>query len=415
MSLIQSLKQSRRVRLCLVLAMVLYVIFSIVSQVRIAPQTDPAKYTTTSVKESIKRLQKDLEKVPNFKLVGAIFSPNRTPLLPIIIADGDKLSISMRQQLSYQFPYEASHPIPNIIWQTWKVDTAHKQFPAQFHHNQLKWKMTNPTHTHYVLSDEGCSELIESLYASVPQVLKAYQILPTPILKADFFRYLILLARGGVYSDMDTLSLKPIDRWPATNPSYTFSKLDPQTEDPLTPLAEEVPGLGAGLVLGIEADPDRPDWHDWYARRIQFCQWTIQSKVGHPMLRELVIQIALLTLKRAEDGNLSLAKGDKKGEDIMNWTGPGIFTDFTFKYLNNLYGSQGDGTDAKTSPISWEFFTGMERPLLVDDVMILPITSFSPGVGHMGSKEVNDEMALVHHLFKGSWKDKAQPGGRKGS
>jgi mannosyltransferase OCH1-like enzyme len=41
-----------------------------------------------------------------------------------------------------------------------------------------------------------------------------------------------------------------------------------------------------GLIVGIEADPDRDDWHDWYSRRLQFCQWTLVSKPGHPILRE---------------------------------------------------------------------------------------------------------------------------------
>ena len=54
----------------------------------------------------------------------------------------------------------------------------------------------------------------------------------------------------------------------------------------------------SGLVVGIEADPDRPDWADWYARRIQFCQWTIQLKRGHPMLRELIAKITDITLTR---------------------------------------------------------------------------------------------------------------------
>ncbi|KAE8409262.1 hypothetical protein BDV37DRAFT_267971 [Aspergillus pseudonomiae] len=44
---------------------------------------------------------------------------------------------------------------------------------------------------------------------------------------------------------------------------------------------------------------------------------------------------------------------------------------------------------------------------LVDDVLILPITSFSPGRGkydNMGSKPITDPTALVHHHGQGSWK-----------
>jgi alpha 1,6-mannosyltransferase len=37
----------------------------------------------------------------------------------------------------------------------------------------------------------------------------------------------------------------------------------------------------------------------------------------------------------------------------------------------------------------------------VGDVLVLPITSFSPGVGQMGAKEYDDPMAFVKHDFEG--------------
>jgi hypothetical protein len=38
----------------------------------------------------------------------------------------------------------------------------------------------------------------------------------------------------------------------------------------------------------------------------------------------------------------------------------------------------------------------------VGDVLVLPITSFSPGVGHMGAQRVNHPFALVKHDFQGT-------------
>lgn len=49
--------------------------------------------------------------------------------------------------------------------------------------------------------------------------------MPKSILKADFFRYLILFARGGVYTDIDTVSLKPIDEWISNNEKYLNKKI----------------------------------------------------------------------------------------------------------------------------------------------------------------------------------------------
>jgi alpha 1,6-mannosyltransferase len=38
-------------------------------------------------------------------------------------------------------------------------------------------------------------------------------------------------------------------------------------------------------------------------------------------------------------------------------------------------------------------------------VVVLPITSFSPGVGQMGAGEPEDEMAFVKHEFEGESDD----------
>ena len=205
-------------------------------------------------------------------------------------------------------------------------------------------------------------------------MLEAYQALPLNILKADFFRYLILLARGGVYSDIDTSALRPATEWLPN--SFKVNQV--------------------GLVIGIEADPDRPDWKDWYSRRIQFCQWTIQSKPGHPVLREIVANITESTLKLKKAGKLSI-----KHTDVVEFTGPAIWTDTIFGFFNNP--KYYDSSEEKRI-IDWRVFTGMNRPKQLGDVVVLPITSFSPGVGHSGAGEVEDPQAFVFHNFEGGLK-----------
>ncbi|KAG9999199.1 hypothetical protein KCU78_g16035, partial [Aureobasidium melanogenum] len=54
--------------------------------------------------------------------------------------------------------------------------------------------------------------------------------------------------------------------------------------------------------------------------------------------------------------------------------------------------------------ITWEHFTGITQAKKVGDVVVLPITSFSPGVGQMGAGDDDDPMAFVKHNFEGSWK-----------
>ena len=37
-----------------------------------------------------------------------------------------------------------------------------------------------------------------------PQYWETYAIMPHPVMRADLFRYLILLRYGGIYTDVDT-------------------------------------------------------------------------------------------------------------------------------------------------------------------------------------------------------------------
>ena len=279
---------------------------------------------------------------------------------------------NVRDQLTYQFEYDRQAKFPAYIWQTWKYLPSQGDFADNFRPAEASWTELHPGFVHEVVNDQNARSLIKLLYASVPDVIEAYDALPLPVMKADLFRYLVLLARGGIYTDIDTTALKSATEW----------------------LPENIPRSSVGLVVGIEADPDREDWKDWFARRIQFCQWTIQAKPGHPVLRDIVATIVEDTLRMKKKGVLSEKKLEKS---IMEFTGPAVWTDVIFNYMNNpKYFNTKDEHN-----VTWEAFTGIETAKKVGDVVVLPITSFSPGVQQMGAKEPDDPMAFVHHEFEG--------------
>ncbi|MCJ1257823.1 membrane-bound alpha-1,6- mannosyltransferase Initiation-specific [Lignoscripta atroalba] len=286
----------------------------------------------------------------------------------------------LRERLRYQFPYDSDGKFPAYIWQTWRYTPASGEFGDALRPAEASWTELHPGFVHEVITDEAAVQLIRYLYASIPEVQEAYNSLPLPVLKADFFRYLILLARGGIYSDIDTTALKSTTEW----------------------IPEGVPRSTIGLVVGIEADPDREDWRAWYSRRIQFCQWTIQAKPGHPVLRDIVAAITEDALRMKKQGILKINLLDKS---IVEFTGPAIWTDTIFRYLNNprYFAVKEGGRN-----ISFEDFTGMETAKKVGDVVVLPITSFSPGVQQMGAKEPDDPMAFVKHDFEGTWKPESE-------
>ncbi|CAJ2504281.1 Uu.00g116750.m01.CDS01 [Anthostomella pinea] len=298
--------------------------------------------------------------------------PLRDQPVPAQKAIHDTSKMSLYDKLAYQYPYDVETKFPAYVWQTWKYTPASAEF--QFRDQEASWTEQHPGFVHEVITDQVAVHLLRLLYAAVPEVLDAYDALPEPVLKADFFRYLILLARGGIYSDIDTVALKSALDW----------------------LPDALPKESIGLVVGIEADPDRPDWKDWYSRRIQFCQWTIQAKPGHPVLRDIVSRITAETLRRKRDGVFV-----SRDKSVVEFTGPAVWTDTVFDYFND---ARYFDMRHSLGNITYLNFTGIEIPKKVGDVVVLPITSFSPGVGQMGAKDYDDPMAFVKHDFEGTWK-----------
>jgi alpha 1,6-mannosyltransferase len=86
---------------------------------------------------------------------------------------------------------------------------------------------------------------------------------------------------------------------------------------------------------------------------------------------------------------------------VIEFTGPAVWTDAIFDFFN-------DPTYFDVEPgkgnITWRQFTGMTAAKIVGDVVVLPITSFSPGVQQMGAGPIDDPMAFVQHNFEGESK-----------
>ena len=95
--------------------------------------------------------------------------------------------------------------IPRNIFQTWSTKNIS---------NDLKsltdsWKTLNPNYTYFLYDDNDCTTFIKKHFDI--KIYNAYLRLIPGAFKADLWRYCVLYIYGGVYVDMDTICVNPID------------------------------------------------------------------------------------------------------------------------------------------------------------------------------------------------------------
>ncbi|WP_342071538.1 glycosyltransferase [Yoonia algicola] len=93
--------------------------------------------------------------------------------------------------------------IPKIIHQTWRDHNL--PGPKAWAES---WKRQNPDWEYRFWTDDDLLALVQTHY---PELEKLFQSYPRPVQRADMARYLILHHHGGVYADIDTECMAPLD------------------------------------------------------------------------------------------------------------------------------------------------------------------------------------------------------------
>ena len=96
--------------------------------------------------------------------------------------------------------------IPHIIHQIW--DTADIQ--GFLEHWVKSWKKIHPKWQYWLWTLEDGHELIKRAF---PSFLPLYESYTEDIFRVDALRLFILYAFGGIYTDIDMYSIKPLDPW----------------------------------------------------------------------------------------------------------------------------------------------------------------------------------------------------------
>lgn len=157
-----------------------------------------------------------------------------------------------------------------------------------------------------LLNDTEAAAFIAEFYG--PAVAALYAAYPLGVMRADFWRYAVLYAYGGVYADIDTGCLQPLANWfpprPRLPDSPAFVSDNSSWRSAGALQYHNLTWDDCSMVVGLEND-------------VHMCQWAIASVPGHPVLRA--------TLQRAIK---SLEQGVQCTHDhfVHIHTGPGMWT-----------------------------------------------------------------------------------------
>lgn len=93
--------------------------------------------------------------------------------------------------------------VPRILSQTWKTH----DLPARAQALRALWAELNPGLEIRHFDDAGARAVLADV---MPDRLAVYDALPFGVMRADLFRYAVLLRDGGVYADIDMRPHRPL-------------------------------------------------------------------------------------------------------------------------------------------------------------------------------------------------------------
>ncbi|MDI1489395.1 MAG: hypothetical protein OHK93_008673 [Ramalina farinacea] len=295
-----------------------------------------------------------------------LHSPSSTP------AQLDTLSAANVSQAT-DGPAANPHEWNKVVWQTSKLPLD--DLPDDEWEKSKSWERKNKGYRHELMTDERMEEYVRHNFMDT-EAGKVYFEVQDYILRSDLIRYFIMLQDGGVYNDLDVGCEKPIKQW-----------MPPQFEN------------DAGVLLGVEVDNKYgPDGRTWTGGEdlFEFVNWTIMARPQQPFIRFLVDRVTGNLRRMAERLNSTLAEMQYSVQDVLNTTGPTAMTYAFYDYASNLTGTS----------VTYKNFTKIIEPKIIGEVVILPIHAF--GAGHQvewAGFEQDESKVLVHHYFRGSWKE----------
>lgn len=272
--------------------------------------------------------------------------------------------------------------IPHKLWQIFlsppDVETP-PEIPKEQTSWAKRWRKTNPRHAYNLVRDTDARALIGK-YVTPGSHL--HRVLAGPgslAMKSDLLRYLLLFVEGGVYTDLDTIPVWPIETWVV--PEEWRSRVN--------------------VIIGMEFDSRGGESWPQVHHDLQFCQWTIAAAPGHSLFTNVITRALTFLEDLTDDRGIDFADLRPSTNDVLTTTGPAMWTDAVLQQLRAI----------DPSIQSLHEFSGMKEDRLIGDILVLSIDGFGMGQRHSGSTRGSTPAAArMKHKFRGTWKHLEDPG-----
>lgn len=250
------------------------------------------------------------------------------------------------------------------------------------------WSVLNPGWRVQRYDDAAAAAFVA---AEFPEHAAAYAALPAAVQRADLFRVLVLLRKGGVYADADAACVAPLD-----------ALLQPDDT----------------LVVGWENAFDTPEQaharhyvrqrqastsvpvHDFFILALtlslaQVLNWVFAAAPGHPALRDAASAIVAAASGPTPIGGEGGARGANAA--VLERTGPGVWTDALLTWYARAAGGGMTGRGQAVRGGAGGF-----------GLRVLPRVAFGthPRPGSADGVPQRAPEVVVAHGFAGGWKRK---------
>jgi mannosyltransferase OCH1-like enzyme len=264
---------------------------------------------------------------------------------------------SIRQRLAEIVQYNPGNPkFERNIVQSWKEDISKTDI-------YRSWDQQKGDFERVFYIDPEQDDWVQAFASHNLHDLELayFQLLKSPVVRSDFFRYFIIWAMGGIWADADTWLRRPFEDWISLASTQDIKMLESDI----------------GMVIGVE--------HETIA-----CQYIFAAKKGHPVLLELVADI----VDEAADIAIRIANKDFGMTPILHTTGPVRFSEVVEDWIKTRW-------DLNFTRNDW---FNLSSAKLFGDILVLPQWAFWGGYSfNINGPEANDTRICVGHVSQGSW------------